>query len=639
MSAPRTEAAPVPPSAPATDGADAGPAPLDPLPGQVLPQVVAAVRAAADLLRAEARRPGGPRGSGESADVDAEIERMLAQRLCPLLPGGAFLGEETGALGDPAAVYRWHVDPNDGTAPFLRGARGSAVSVGLCRDGLPVLGVVWAPLAPDDAGDWLAWAEGGPLLRRGVACAPPPLPTALGPLDVVLVSQHADRAAVANAQAVAPARFRALPSIAWRLALTAAGEAAAATSLAGPWSWDLVGGHALLRAVGGEVVGADGLPLRYPAAAQRFPRAIGAAPALATALAARPWSGLDAADPIDPLSARYPLALASRSRSVSDPGMLARAQGCLLGQVAGDALGQLVEFRDADSIAAQYPHGVRALHDGGAFDTRAGQPTDDSEMALMLARSILANGGFSASAARAAYVEWMRSNPFDIGTTTRQGLRDQPTAASQANGALMRMSPLAVYGAALPTAALAAWARADAALTHPHPLCRDASAAFCVAIAHAVRTGDGPAAVYGATLGWAESEPDLHPDLLTDLRAAAAGPPTDFQQQMGWVRVAFRNAFFELLHASGPTEALVRTVGRGGDTDTNGAIAGALLGAVHGREAVPLAWRNAVLSCRALPGAHQPRPRALWAVDVMLVAEQLLALGANAAPPGTVGVP
>ena len=67
------------------------------------------------------------------------------------------------------------------------------------------------------------------------------------------------------------------------------------------------------------------------------------------------------------------------------------------------------------------------------------------------------------------------------------------------------------------------------------------------------------------------------------------------------------------------------TVRRGGDTDTNAAVAGALLGAVHGREAVPLQWRSMVLSCRphALR-APRPRPMGYWPVDVLEIAERLL---------------
>jgi len=65
-----------------------------------------------------------------------------------------------------------------------------------------------------------------------------------------------------------------------------------------------------------------------------------------------------------------------------------RAQGCLLGQLAGDSLGGLVEFRSPEEIRRNYPDGVRELADGGTWNTIAGQPTDDSEMALSLARML-----------------------------------------------------------------------------------------------------------------------------------------------------------------------------------------------------------------------------------------------------------
>lgn len=69
---------------------------------------------------------------------------------------------------------------------------------------------------------------------------------------------------------------------------------------------------------------------------------------------------------------------------------------------------------------------------------------------------------------------------------------------------------------------------------------------------------------------------------------------------------------------------------RGGDTDTNAAIAGALLGALHGREGIPHRWIRALLSCRPIPetGARHPRPQALWPVDALQLAERLLVAGA-----------
>ena len=74
------------------------------------------------------------------------------------------------------------------------------------------------------------------------------------------------------------------------------------------------------------------------------------------------------------------------SRDFLDIDLLSRAQGCLLGQLAGDSLGSLVEFRSQIDIRREYPKGVRQLADGGTWNTIAGQPTDDSEMAPSPAR-------------------------------------------------------------------------------------------------------------------------------------------------------------------------------------------------------------------------------------------------------------
>ena len=118
-------------------------------------------------------------------------------------------------------------------------------------------------------------------------------------------------------------------------------------------------------------------------------------------------------------------------------------------------------------------------------------------------------------------------------------------------------------------------------------------AAFVVALAHAIDHGDG---------GEAASQ--------------------------GWVLIALQNAFHELRHARTVEDGLARTILRGGDTDTNAAIAGALLGAVHGREGLPAQWRSMILSCHPVPGVGaRPRPMAYWPVDVMELAERLLLAG------------
>lgn len=593
-----------------------------------LGSAIAAARAAGDLLRAEFHRPGGPRGTPDHADADIEAETMIDRRLHAAWPADGYRGEELGARRppDPATGYLWVVDPNDGTSAFMKGCRGAAVSIALLRRGQPVLGVVFAYNHPDDRGDLFAWAEGSPVTRNGDPAAPrPPDPGADG--GIVLLSHHADRNALANSRLVFPHRYRALPSVAHRLAMAAAGEGDAAVSVNSPTTWDLAGGHALLRGAGADLYTGEGAPVRYTEAGGYLGASyvFGGSRAMAEALRHGDWH--QALERTRPEPGDLPFPCPPRAgEQPADPAVLARAQGCLLGQLAGDALGSLVEFRPPEAIAAAYPHGVRDLADGGCWDTLAGQPTDDSELALALARTLVRTGAWDAGQVRKAYVGWLDSGPFDVGNTTRTGLRGVPNLSSQANGALMRVSPLGIFGAYSTPDEVSAWAREDAALTHPHPVCAQGSALFAMAIARAVRHGTTPDELYGQALSWAR-EMTAETTLMDTLRGAATAPPTDTMTNMGWVLVALRNAFWQLLHAPSLEEALVDTMARGGDTDTNGAICGALLGAVYGREAIPRRWRNRLLSCRPVAGRRgiqRPRPSRFWPADALVLAERLL---------------
>ncbi|MBI1320196.1 MAG: ADP-ribosylglycohydrolase family protein [Candidatus Hydrogenedens sp.] len=298
----------------------------------------------------------------------------------------------------------------------------------------------------------------------------------------------------------------------------------------------------------------------------------------------------------------------------------------MLGQLAGDALGGLVEFQSASAIRSRYPNGVRELADGGTWNTLAGQPTDDSEMALMLARSIVEAGAYDPASALKAYRFWIDSAPFDRGGTISAALRGTLNPGSQANGALMRVSPLGIFGAQHDIKQVAEWARQDAALTHPNPVCLQANALFAAAIARAIHTGCTPETLYATILLWAH-EWNVEPSLLKSVERAPQAPPEDYVTQMGWVLIAFQNALWQLLHTPSLEDGVVDTVMRGGDTDTNAAICGALLGAVHGRSAVPAQWQEYVLTCRpeaGRPGVHQPRPECFWPVDALELAQALL---------------
>ena len=580
-------------------------------PADLLPDVIATVTAAGSLIRAEFHRTNGPRGSGSHAPIDTDVEEMLKQRL-RTLHGCAWLGEETPSI-EGTSEDVWVVDPQDGTTDFLAGRRGSAISVALLRQGRPVLGVVHAPVAPDDRGDLIAWAEGSTLTRNGV---PVSATENLGH-PVVAMNATAPDYAAHNHHTLPGLRIRAIPSPAYRLALAAAGEVGAVISLTrGLEQWDIAGGHALLMGAGGILVDLAGRAIDYRR--PRYDGCIGGSSEIvARIVALKPGAG--SSDPRKPAQPR---------KRVSDPLMLSRAQGTLLGQLAGDALGSAVEFCKAADIARNHPAGVTTLEDGGTWDLIAGQPTDDSEMALALGRCLVAHRRFDAAAIGAAYVSWRASRPFDIGGTTAAGIaaiaEGRPARSdSQSNGALMRVSPIGMFAAANPAEA-ARLAAKDARLTHPHPVCLAASAAYAAAIAAGI-SGAGPIAMWTAAHDHAGDGPAA--DVVrARLIAARTGAPEDFEHQIGWVLTAFQNAFYWLMRGAPLAEAVIATVARGGDTDTNGAICGALLGAAQGRDAIPLQWCNAVLTCRPVHAADikHSRPQTYWPDDALDLAEALL---------------
>jgi ADP-ribosyl-[dinitrogen reductase] hydrolase len=79
-----------------------------------------------------------------------------------------------------------------------------------------------------------------------------------------------------------------------------------------------------------------------------------------------------------------------------------------------------------------------------------------------------------------------------------------------------------------------------------------------------------------------------------------------YYPQSGFVKYGFVHAFRHLKNRTPFVNALFETLSGGGDTDTNAAIAGGLLGALHGEEGIPPPLREAILRCDTRKG--RPRP-------------------------------
>lgn len=319
-----------------------------------------------------------------------------------------------------------------------------------------------------------------------------------------------------------------------------------------------------------------------------------------------------------------------------------RARGAMLGQLAGDALGSMVEFHTAAQIRQQYPSGLRVMGPSLVFGTLAGQPTDDSEMALALADVLIAGGprGYDGEAAAAAYLAWFDSDPFDCGRTIAAALwamaeargRGQALAPagragsseqSRANGSVMRHVGLGIWGWAGADAAVAEAARDDARLTHAHADCQEASAVYAVTLARVIREGLTGFKAWEVATAW-QAAHGTSLAVAESLALAHDEPPASYS---GLVTNALHNAFYQAIHAKDTAAGIVATAMAGQDTDTNACIAGALLGAIYGASSIPAPWQQVLKSCQPGPGSPCPRPTLYWPARGEAVADALLEAG------------
>jgi len=264
------------------------------------------------------------------------------------------------------------------------------------------------------------------------------------------------------------------------------------------------------------------------------------------------------------------------------PEILQRAQGALLGLAVGDALGGPVEFLTRSEVRAR--HGELCdMVGGGWLALRAGQVTDDTQMAACIARSIDASG-WSPTDVAERFAGWLKSRPLDVGATCRRGIRryivhgtvhGSPNPGDAGNGAAMRMAPVAIATLG-DDSLLERWSLDQAHITHHHPL----SDAACLLVGRLVHRA-------------CRGEP------LSTLRRIALEtvgrfPTMQFEpyrgQSSAYVVDTMQTVLHHLFATTNFETCLIRTVNVGGDADTTGAIAGTIAGAYYGLRAIPRRW-------------------------------------------------
>lgn len=283
------------------------------------------------------------------------------------------------------------------------------------------------------------------------------------------------------------------------------------------------------------------------------------------------------------------------------PDLESRYLGTLVGMACGDALGGAVEFRSRASIAREFPDGVSDILGGGPHRLAIGEVTDDTAMALAIARACTADG-IDLDQVVEGFLAWYRCDPKDIGISTRaaltyldQGLpweqagarlqRETPSGVA-GNGSVMRCAPIALRFRSSPDKVIA-FSIDISRITHADPRAIWGSVAVNQGLVYLLDGGPIEDVIAAA------SQNIDNADVTRSLRQAEMLPYEDVPSD-GFVLDTITAAFWCLLHRDSAEEAIVTGVSMGLDTDTTGAACGALVGAAYGLEAIPERWRQVI---------------------------------------------
>lgn len=298
--------------------------------------------------------------------------------------------------------------------------------------------------------------------------------------------------------------------------------------------------------------------------------------------------------------------------------MNAKAEGALIGLALGDALGMPTQMLTRQRSTELFGT-LDRFHPGPPENPispgqMAGTVTDDTEQAVILGRLLVkGRGTVDLDEFAAALSDWhttmeARGSLDLLGPSTLRAIQAfrAGTPATETgrwgdtNGAAMRVAPLGIAHRIFPLARFVDHVAAVDVLTHNTRIANSGAAAIAAAVSAGIDGADlgdalrsaVSAAEEGATRGHFTPGPSV-PDRITWAIGLSNGPrPLDAIERLVGTSVATQEAVPAALaivaaYRHDPWEGVLAAASLGGDSDTIAAMAGAVLGAVHGVDAFP----------------------------------------------------
>ncbi len=262
-----------------------------------------------------------------------------------------------------------------------------------------------------------------------------------------------------------------------------------------------------------------------------------------------------------------------------------RALSAYLGFAVGDALGATTEFMRPLEIQAKYQiH--KDMIGGGWLHLKPGKVTDDTEMSLALGEALIEAGTMDEKIVAEHFLAWMRTKPADIGHTIRQGLsryklfgiyKADYCEYATSNGSVMRNLPTIIATVNTPEL-LSDWSRRQGAITHNNEISEIGMLLLST--------------LTQQTIVFAQTTP-LKALLSSWIKAYPRFDPSRYKRSIdGYIVDTVRTVLYFFFNTNDFESCLIGVVNAGGDTDTNGALAGMLAAPFYGLDSIPDRWLN-----------------------------------------------
>ncbi len=290
--------------------------------------------------------------------------------------------------------------------------------------------------------------------------------------------------------------------------------------------------------------------------------------------------------------------------------LIDRLKGTIYGQAIGDALGLGTEGMTDEDMAWKYPNGITLYSD--IFQDRhrrrwkTGDWTDDTDMMLCIARTVVKDRGVNLTSIAQNFKEWAMGEPMGIGDTTYKVLMvadyvEKPFEVSKlvwemghrrgaANGGLMRTSVVGTFPKAVEECAANI-----CRLTHYDPRC----VGSCVVVSKLIHSliYENKGLSYYDMIDCAGRYDRRIAEYIDSAKLALDIRDLELQDEysVGYTLRCMSAALWAYWNAKSFEHGLLTVVRAGGDADTNAAVACAVLGAKYGYEAIPDEYKEGLV--------------------------------------------